>query len=84
MFTIENLIVVVVLIVQSCLTVRFQRLSSNRLLCSWDFSGQNTEVGCHSFLQGIFITQGSNPGFLHCRQVLYHLSHEGMRYNRKE
>ena len=28
-------------------------------------------------LQGIFLTQGSNPGLLHCRQILYHLSHEG-------
>ena len=32
-------------------------------------------VGSCSFLQGIFPTQGSNPGLLHCRQVLYHLSH---------
>ena len=29
------------------------------------------------FLQGIFLTQGSNLGFLHCRQILYHLSHQG-------
>ena len=32
--------------------------------------------GCHSLLQGIFLTQGSNPGLLHCRQILYHLSHQ--------
>ena len=32
-------------------------------------------VGCHSLLQGIFPTQGSNLGLLHCRQILYHLSH---------
>ena len=31
----------------------------------------------HSLLQGIFPTQGSNPGLLHCRQILYHLSHQG-------
>ena len=31
----------------------------------------------HSFLQGFFPTQGSNPGLLHCRQILYHLSHQG-------
>ena len=31
----------------------------------------------HSLLQGIFLTQGWNPGLLHCRQVLYHLSHQG-------
>ena len=30
---------------------------------------------CHSILQGIFLTQGLNPGLLHCRQILYHLSH---------
>ena len=34
-------------------------------------------VACHSFLQGIFPTQGSNPGLLHCRWILYHLSHPG-------
>ena len=31
---------------------------------------------CHSLLQGIFLTQGSNPGLLHCRRILYHLSHQ--------
>ena len=39
--------------------------------------GKNTWVGCHALLQGIFPTQGSNPGLLHCRQILYHLSHQG-------
>ena len=33
-------------------------------------------VGNHSSLQGIFPTQGSNPGLLNCRQVLYHLRHQ--------
>ena len=42
-----------------------------------DSSGQNTGVGCHALLQGIFLTQGSNPGLPHCRQILYHLSHQG-------
>ena len=32
-----------------------------------------------SFLQGIFLTQGSNLGLLHCKQILYHLSHQGGR-----
>ena len=32
---------------------------------------------CCSILQGIFPTQGSNPGLLHCRQILYQLSHQG-------
>ena len=31
-----------------------------RLLCPWDFPGKNTGVGCHAFLQGIFLTQGWN------------------------
>ena len=39
--------------------------------------GKNTGVGCHALLQGIFPTQGSNPGLLHCRQILHHLSHQG-------
>ena len=42
-----------------------------------DSPGKNTGVGCHALLQGIFPTQGSNPGLPHCRQVLYHLSHQG-------
>ena len=44
------------------------------LLCPWDSRGKNTGVGCNSLLQGIFPIQGSNP-YLHCRQILYHLSH---------
>ena len=32
---------------------------------------------CLSLLQGVFPTQGSNPGLLHCRQILYQLSHKG-------
>ena len=39
--------------------------------------GQNTGVGSHSLFQGIFPTQGSNPGVPHCRQILYQLSHHG-------
>ena len=38
---------------------------------------KKTGVGCHALLQGVFPTQGLNPGLLHCRQILYHLSHEG-------
>ena len=40
------------------------RLYPTRLLCPWDSPGKNTGVGCHFHLQGIFLTQGSNPGFL--------------------
>ena len=42
-----------------------------------DSPGKNTRVGCHFLLQGIFPTQGLNLGFLHCRQILYHLSYRG-------
>ena len=42
-----------------------------------DSPGKNTGVGCHALLQGIFPTQGLNPGLLHCRWILYHLSHQG-------
>ena len=52
-------------------------LQSARLLSPWDSPGKNTGVGCHVLLQGIFPTQGSNPGLLHCRQTLYPLSHQG-------
>ena len=34
-------------------------------------------MGCHSLIQGIFLTQGLNPGLLHCRWILYHLSYQG-------
>ena len=40
-------------------------------------SGLVTGVGCLSLLQGIFLTQGSNPGLLHCMQILYQLGHKG-------
>ena len=49
-------------------------LLPTRLLCSWNFQGKNTGVGCHVLLQGIFPTQGSNMGLLHHRQILYRLS----------
>ena len=44
---------------------------------SMEFSRQEYGVGCHLLLQGIFLTQGLNPGLWHCRQILYHLSHQG-------
>ena len=48
-----------------------------RFLCLWNSPGENSGVGCHSILQGIVPTLGSNPSLLHCRQILYHLSHQG-------
>ena len=62
-------------VAQSCLTLC--RLYPARLLCPWDSPGKNTGVDCHFLLQGIFPIQGLNPGLLHCRQILYHLSHQG-------
>ena len=54
----------------------------SRLLCPWNSPGKNTGVGSCSLLQGIFPTQGSNPGPPHCRGVLYHLSpREAPNYN---
>ena len=50
-------------------------LQPARHLCPWDSPGKNTGLGGHFLPRGIFPTQGSNPGLLHCRQILYHLSH---------
>ena len=52
-------------------------LRPHGLYSPWNSPGQNTGVGSSSLLQGIFPTQGSNPGLLHCRQILYQLSHRG-------
>ena len=61
---------------QSHLTLWTHELQPTRLLCSWNSPGKNTEVDSHSLLQGIFQIQGSNLGLQHCRQLLYHLSHQ--------
>ena len=45
-------------VAQLCLTL----CGPTRLLCPWDSPGQNSGVGCHALLQGIFPTRGSNPG----------------------
>ena len=52
------------------------RLSA-RLLRLWDSPGKNTGAGCHFHLQGISLTQESNPSLLHCRQSFYWLSYKG-------
>ena len=49
-------------------------LQPHRLYSPWNSPGQNTGVGSLSFLQGIIPTQGLNPGFPHCRWILYQLS----------
>ena len=52
-------------------------LRPHGLYSPWNSPGQNTRVGSLSLLQGIFPTQGSNPGILHCRQILYQQNHKG-------
>ena len=66
-----------------CLVVQLYPTSCNLMDCSppgssvyGDSPGKNTRMGCHALLQGIFPTQGWNPGLLHCRWILYHLSHQ--------
>ena len=49
----------------------------NPMVWPWNSLGKITRLGCHSLLQGIFPIQGSNPGLMHCRQILYHLSYQG-------
>ena len=51
-------------------------LRPHGLYSPWNSPGQNTGVGSLSLLQGIFPTQGSNPGLMHCRQILYQLSQD--------
>ena len=63
---------------QSCSALLPHELQPSRLLCPWTFSGKTNGVCYHFLLQGIFPTQGSNLGFLHCRQILYCLSHQGL------
>ena len=69
---------VLCLVTQSCLTL-WDPTGSNTPGSSvhGDSPGNNTKVGCHAFLQGIFPIQGSNPGLTHGRWILYHLSHRG-------
>ena len=65
------------LVTQSCLTL------CDPMDCSppgssvhGDSPGKTTRVGCHVLLQGIFPTQGLNPGLPRCRWTLYHLNHK--------
>ena len=60
------------LVAQSCLTFcDLMNCQPARLFCPWNSPGKNTGVGCHSLLQGIFLTQGSNMGLLQHTQILY-------------
>ena len=55
-------------------------LWAHGLYSPWNSPGQNTGVGSLSLLQGIFPTQGSNPGLPQCRQILYQLSYPHMEF----
>ena len=52
-------------------SLRTHGLYPCRLLCPWNSPDKNTGFGCYSFLKRI------EPGFLHCRRILYCLSHQG-------
>ena len=69
---------VLCLVTQSCLTL-YNLMDSSPPGSSdpWDSPGKNTGEGCHALLQGIFPTLGLNTVLLHCRQILYQLSHQG-------
>ena len=63
-------------VAQSC-PVLSDSLRPHGLHSPRDSPGQDAGVGSLSLLQGIFLTQGSNPGLPHCRWILYQLSHKG-------
>ena len=73
--TIFTLFFPLVCAVLSCSVPAFARPPGSSV--HGDSPGKNNGVGCHAFLQGIFPTQGLNPGLPHCRRILYHLSHQG-------
>ena len=60
---------------QSCSTLQDLLDCSSPGFYPWDFSGKNNGMGCHFLLQRIFPTQELNPHLLHCRWILYLLSH---------
>ena len=74
----EEYVLCVCLVTQSCSTLCYPMdCSLPGSSAHGDSPGNNTGVGCHAFLQRIFPTQGLNPGLLHCRWILYCLSHQG-------
>ena len=69
---------------QSCLTLHdHMDCSQPGSSVHGDSLGKNTGVDCHFLLQGIFLTQGSNPGLLHCRKIPYPLSYQNIVPNEK-
>ena len=65
------------------ITVVSNSLWPHGLYSPWNSPDQNTGVGSLSLLQGIFATQESNPGLLHCRRILYQLSQKGSPYKKR-
>ena len=63
--------------VQLSHSVMSDPLRPHGLHSPWNSPVQNIEVGSRSLLQEIFPTQELNLGLLHCRQILYYLSHQG-------
>ena len=71
-------------VTQLCLTLWDPHgLQLTRLPCPGDFPGKDIRVVCHFLLQGMFPTQGSNPGLLHYRKILYLLSYHGSPYEQR-
>ena len=68
------------LVTQLLLTETPVDCKPDRLLCPWNSPDKSTGVGSHSLLQGVFSTQGLNWGLLHCRWILYQLSHQGIMW----
>ena len=73
MYNGNSLLMVKVKVAQSCPTLCNPM---HELYSLWNSLGQNTGVHSRSLLQGIYPTPGMNPGLLHCRQILYQLSHK--------
>ena len=63
-------------VTQSCPVICDPWTVAHQVLCPENFPGKNIGVGSHSFLEGIFLAWGSNPGLLDCRQILYYMNHQ--------
>ena len=69
-----------IVLVKVKVTVMSDSLQPHGPYCPWNTPDQNIGVGSYSLLQGIFLAQGLNLGLLHCRQILYCLSHQGSQF----
>ena len=59
------------LVTKSCLTLASPWTVARQAPLSMDFPDKDIGMDCHFLFQGNFLTQESNPGLLHCRQILY-------------